>query len=162
MSAQREFRFLVRIYDRDVEGRMPLKIALTRILGIGRPMALRIIRAANMDPNMRVGFLTDEEIEKLVDIMTDPLKYGIPRRSLNRQRDPYTGEDKHMLSTDRFIQVRRDIENMIKMRSRKGIRHARGLKVRGQRTKTAAKRTDPRVSLVARKEEKKKKGKKRR
>ena len=161
MDEVREYNHRVRIYDTDVEGRIPLRIALTHVTGIGRPMALRVIHAAGMDPNMRVGYLTEEEIEKLVDIMLHPDKYGLPRRTFNRPRDPYYGSDRHLLSTDLLLEIRQDIERMIRTKSRKGIRHARGLKVRGQRTKTASKRTDRRVSEFATKKEEKKRRRKR-
>jgi small subunit ribosomal protein S13 len=55
---------------------------------------------------------------------------------LNRQKDPMTGDDLHLLASDLDLRIKDDIDLMRETRSWKGERHARGLKVRGQRTKT--------------------------
>ena len=59
---------------------------------------------------------------------------------LNRRKDTLNGEDVHMLSSDLDLRVKEDIDLMRETRSWKGERHARGLKVRGQKTKTTARR----------------------
>jgi small subunit ribosomal protein S13 len=59
---------------------------------------------------------------------------------LNRRKDPQTGLDRHLLASDLTLAQREDIDIMRETRSWKGERHARGLKVRGQRTKTAARK----------------------
>lgn len=59
---------------------------------------------------------------------------------LNRQKDPVTGQDKHLLGTDIILTFREDINNLKKVRAYRGLRHERGLKVRGQRTKAAGRR----------------------
>ena len=55
---------------------------------------------------------------------------------VNRKKDLRDGTDKHIIGNQLEITVKRDIERMKKVRSYKGVRHARGLKVRGQRTKS--------------------------
>ena len=55
-------------------------------------------------------------------------------------KDPETGKDVHLTGSDLDLSVKRDIDLMKEIRSWKGERHARGLKVRGQRTKTTARR----------------------
>ena len=59
---------------------------------------------------------------------------------LNRRKDPQTGRDLHLLASDLTLAQREDIDIMKETRSWKGERHARGLKVRGQRTKTTARK----------------------
>jgi len=59
---------------------------------------------------------------------------------LNRRKDPQTGEDLHLLGSDVTLRRRTDIDLMKEIRSWKGERHSRGLKVRGQRTKTTARK----------------------
>jgi small subunit ribosomal protein S13 len=55
---------------------------------------------------------------------------------LNRRRDPLTGDDKHLTGVDLMLAVADDINIMKKTHSYKGIRHDRGLRVRGQRTRS--------------------------
>jgi len=87
-----------------------------------------------------MGFLSNAEVEKIEDIITNPTSYGIPVWLLNRRKDLETGKDIHNLSTDLIVQTKTDIDEMKKMRSWKGFRHSYGLKVRGQRTKTTGRK----------------------
>ena len=58
----------------------------------------------------------------------------------NRRKDPQTRRDTHLITSDLDIRVKEDIELMKETRSWKGIRHSLGLKVRGQKTKTSARK----------------------
>jgi len=55
---------------------------------------------------------------------------------MNRQKDIETGKDMHLISADLVLKVKTDIDDAKSIRSWRGYRHAYGLKVRGQRTKT--------------------------
>ena len=55
---------------------------------------------------------------------------------LNRRKDYATGQDIHLTGSDLVLTIKSDIDRMKKIKSWKGIRHALGLKVRGQRTRT--------------------------
>ena len=55
---------------------------------------------------------------------------------LNRRKDITTGEDLHLLGSDLTLEIDKDIKLLKKIRSWRGVRHALGLKVRGQRTRT--------------------------
>jgi small subunit ribosomal protein S13 len=59
---------------------------------------------------------------------------------LNRRKDLLSGEDKHITSTDVLLVKLEDLNTMKKTRSYKGIRHERGHKVRGQRTKSSGRK----------------------
>jgi small subunit ribosomal protein S13 len=69
---------------------------------------------------------------------------------LNRRKDVYTGENRHLTGVDLTLGNNEDINLMKKMRSYKGIRHERGQKVRGQRTKSTG-RTGATVGVVRKK-----------
>ncbi|MEM4704883.1 MAG: 30S ribosomal protein S13, partial [Candidatus Bathyarchaeia archaeon] len=84
----------------------------------------------------RAGFLTDAEIEKIDEMVRDPAKQGLPSWLFNRRKDLETGKDMHLISADLILRKKMDIEQMKEIRSWRGYRHAYGLKVRGQRTKT--------------------------
>jgi len=131
-----EFRHILRITDTDVDGTLKTPYALKRIKGISLSLANAILKKAGVDPNVRVGFLTDANIEKIEEIIEEPAKYGIPNWLLNRRKDAETGKDRHVLSADLVLRTKMDIDQMKEIKSWRGYRHAYGLKVRGQRTKT--------------------------
>ena len=73
-----EYRNLVRIYGTSVEGFRLLPFGLSSVRGIGRRLAQAIVRVSKMDPNTRIGLLTEEQIAKFEEMMKDPIKFGIP------------------------------------------------------------------------------------
>ena len=135
-----EFRHIVRMADTDLDGSQKVAYALTKIKGVGIRLAGAIVRVAGVNPEERLGNLTDEEIERLEDAIRNPLKYGISPYLLNRQRDPTTGKDLHLIGADLTLQVKADIDLMKKIKCWKGVRHSLGLKVRGQRTRTTGRK----------------------
>ncbi len=134
------YRHLVRIAHIDVRGDTQLLYALADVKGVGYSLAHAVIKTLGLDPFKPAGFLTDEEISKIEDVLRDPVKYGIPAWMVNRPRDPETGEDQHYIGPDLDLRIRQDIELMKQIKSWKGIRHALGLKVRGQRTRTTGRK----------------------
>ena len=136
----REFQHIIRFAGTDIEGTQPVTYALTNVKGIGIKLANAIVEKAGIDPATRMGLLSSAEVEKLEEIITNPVKYDIPMWLLNRRKDLETGKDTHLLSSDLVLQTKNDIDQMKKIRSWKGIRHSYGLKVRGQRTKTTGRK----------------------
>lgn len=136
----REVRQIVRLHGTSLDGTRPTPYALMDIKGIGQRIAWAIVRRAGIDPNTRLGALSEGELKKLEAIIEDPASWGLPTWLFNRRKDPRTGKDLHLLGSDLELQVKADIELMKEIRSWKGERHARGLKVRGQRTKTTGRK----------------------
>jgi small subunit ribosomal protein S13 len=132
----REFRHITRIADTDIDGTLKVGYALTKIKGIGIRLAHAILQKANINPDTRLGFLSEAEVKKLEDIITNPAKHGFPGWLLNRPKDIETGKDLHLIGPDLDLRVKADIEELKKTRSWRGYRHAYGLKVRGQKTRT--------------------------
>lgn len=132
----REYRHAVRVASVDLKGTMSLLYGLTGIRGIGFRLAKAIIQVTGLDPNMKVGFLTDKDVKKIEEVLSNPVEYGIPSWMLNRRKDYATGQDLHLTGSDLVLTTKSDINRMKKIKSWKGIRHALGLKVRGQRTRT--------------------------
>ena len=132
----REFRHILRITDTDIDGTLKVPYALRKIKGISLNLANAILKKAGIDPNMRAGFLTEAEVEKIEEIIKEPTKYGLPGWLLNRRKDLETGKDLHLISADLILRTKMDIEKMKELKSWRGYRHAYGLKVRGQRTRT--------------------------
>jgi len=133
-----EFRHIIRIANTDLDGSLKVAHALTGIKGIGVRLANVIVEKAGLDSETRLGFLSDVHVKKIEDIIENPTKYGLPSWLLNRQKDVETGEGHHLIGPDMVLQVKTDIDKMKTIKSWTGFRHAYGLKVRGQRTKTTA------------------------
>jgi len=131
-----EFRHILRIIDTAVDGTLKAPYALKKIKGISLCTANAILKKAEINPDTRAGFLTEANVDKIEEIIKEPTKYGIPNWLLNRRKDLETGKDMHIISADLVLRTKMDIEQMKSIRSWRGYRHAYGLKVRGQRTKT--------------------------
>ncbi len=135
MSSVGEFKQIVRIGDTDLDGSKAVAYALTKIRGIGFSTAFAICRYLGINPMAKLGYLDDETIKKL-DWAVRNLHQFAPPWFVNRPRDPETGKNLHLIGADLVLAAKRDIDLMKKIRCWRGIRHALGLKVRGQRTRT--------------------------
>jgi small subunit ribosomal protein S13 len=136
----REMRYIVRIAGTDIDGSKKLAYGLTKIRGIGASYANAVIKAAELRPEMRVGTLSEAEVERLEGAIRDPARLGLPPRMFNRRKDLETGRDEHLIGPDLVLRNKADIDFMRDIRTWKGVRHSLGLKVRGQRTKTTGRK----------------------
>jgi small subunit ribosomal protein S13 len=135
MSSQ-EFRHIVRILGSDSAGTLKVSYAVTSIKGVSLSLSNAILKKAEINPDLRAGFLTEAEINKIEEIVKDPSKYNLPIWLFNRRKDTDSGKDMHLISADLVLRTKTDIDEAKNIRSWRGYRHAYGLKVRGQRTKT--------------------------
>ena len=131
-----EYRHILRIMGTDVHGTLKTVYALTAIKGISMSLSSAILKKAGVNPDVRVGFLTETELKKIEEIIKDPTRYGLPTWLFNKRKNAETGKDTHLISADLLLRTKTDIDEAKAMRSWRGYRHAYGLKVRGQRTKT--------------------------
>jgi small subunit ribosomal protein S13 len=134
-----EFKHIVRIVDTDLDGKKSVVHSLCGIKGIGRRVAKVIVSSTGIDPGVKMGNLSDDEIEQLKTAI-DGADRRLPQWMLNRRKDILSGVDKHIMGADQMLQLREDINLLRKIRSYRGIRHERGLKARGQRTKSTGRR----------------------
>lgn len=132
----REFNYIVRLHGTNIDGTKMVPYALTEVKGVGIRLARSIVKQLGLDATERLGSLSDADVKKLETAIDDPASIGLPTWMLNRRKDPMTGDDLHVLASDLDLMNKDDIDLMRETRSWKGERHARGLKVRGQRTKT--------------------------
>ncbi|MCK4349079.1 MAG: 30S ribosomal protein S13 [Thermoplasmatales archaeon] len=129
-----DFRYIVRIANTDVAGEKTLARGLTSIKGIGTHMSILIIDMTGLDRNLKMGNLTDAQIETIKEALENATNTA-PKWMLNHRKDIETGKDIHLMGGEIDIRLRDEINIMKKIRSYKGIRHERGLAVRGQRTR---------------------------
>jgi len=134
--SQQEYRYILRIMGTDVQGTLKTSYAVAQIKGVSAALSNAILRKAGVNPDLRVGFITESDISKIEDVIKDPVKYGIPSWMFNRRKDSDSGKDSHVLSADLAFKIKTDIDGAKEIRSWRGYRHAYSLKVRGQRTKT--------------------------
>jgi len=107
---------MARIAGVDLPREKRVEIGLTYIFGIGRPSSARILNKAGVNPDTRVRDLTDDEVSRIREIIDRDQK----------------------VEGDLRREVALNIKRLVEIGCYRGIRHRRGLPVRGQRTKTNA------------------------
>lgn len=147
--SQQELRLIVRLLNTDLDGSKKVPYALAGIRGVGIFLGQAVAKALNIDPDLRLGQLTDQQLALIEDCIRNPLKYGIPAWVLNRRRDPTSGRDLHLTGAELELAIKEDIQRDMRIKSWRGVRHSLGLKVRGQRTRTTGRKAGP-VGVVRR------------
>jgi small subunit ribosomal protein S13 len=121
---------MARIAGIDLPNKKRAAIGLTYIYGIGRTRALSLLSRASVNPEKKVGDLAEDEVNRL--------------RTLIENEGAIEGDLRKELSMN--------VKRLIEMGSYRGLRHRRGLPVRGQRTHTNARtRKGPRRGTIANK-----------
>jgi len=131
-----EFRHRVRVLRIVIDGNLDVPRALVKIKGIGYQTSTAVITELNIDKKTKLGSLSDKEIERIENTIKE-LHNHIPGWMNNRQREPYSGKDIHIVGPDLELATREDINLQKKLKSYRGVRHSFGLPVRGQRTRTS-------------------------
>ena len=121
---------MARISGVDIPNAKRVEIGLTYIYGIGRTSADKILEAAGVNPDTRVRDLTDEEVSKIRDVMDEHYK----------------------VEGDLRREIALNIKRLQEIGCYRGIRHRKGLPVRGQKTKTNARtRKGPKKTVANKK-----------
>ena len=107
---------MARIAGVDIPREKRLEIALTYVFGIGKPTAQKLCTDLGLDPDTKVSALTDDEVSRIRAYVDENLR----------------------IEGDLRRDVQQDIKRKIEIGCYQGIRHRRGLPVRGQRTHTNA------------------------
>ncbi len=117
-----------RVLGIDIPGKKRVEFALRYIYGIGPARARELVALAKIDPSKKANDLTDEEITRLAGLL----------------------QEQFVTEGDLRREVTQNIRRLISINSYRGIRHRRGLPVRGQRTSTNARtRKGPRKTVGA-------------
>lgn len=121
---------MARLAGVDLPREKRMEIALTYIFGIGRTTSKEILTATGVNPDLRSKDLTDEDLAKLREYIEESVK----------------------VEGDLRREVQADIRRKIEIGCYQGLRHRRGLPVRGQRTKTNARtRKGPKRTVAGKK-----------
>ncbi len=108
---------MARLFGTEIPNEKRIEASLPYIYGIGRPTAKKILEQAGIDPDIRTGQLTDEQLTKIVQAITSN---GI------------------LIEGDLRRDKQADLKRLTSINCYRGIRHRKGLPVRGQRTSTNA------------------------
>ena len=119
---------------KDIEGSKKIIVALSKVKGLGYNFSQVLLQSLNINPSMRVGFLTEKEIEEIENLIKNPSQSQMPTWYMNRRKDLETGFDRHLITSDLDFTISNDIEREKTVYSWRGYRHMFGLKVRGQCT----------------------------
>ena len=130
-----DLQYFVRIGATDLDGTKTVERSLREMKGIGKRTARIVTDAAGVDRQATFGLLENDEIDAVVDAVQN-LESHIPEWMANRRNDFFSGETTHKTGSDLEEKRRHDINRMKMIDSYKGVRHKRGQKVRGQRTKS--------------------------
>jgi len=129
------FRYIVRLVNTDLDGTRPTALALTGVHGVGLRIAETACRLSNVSPSEMIGNLPEATVEGL-EATLGALPTHMPAWMTNHPREPVLGESPHLIGPDLDARRRDDINVMKMVRSYRGVRHERGQKVRGQRTRS--------------------------
>ncbi len=140
MSTASEFRHLVRIAGRDLDGSKKLIVAISDLRGVGYNFANVVTMRLGLDPRIRLGTLTEEQVKEVEKAIQSVSTWSLPQWYYNRRNDPDSGETKQLLGSDLDFVIKGDIDDEKNVQSWKGVRHSLGLKVRGQRTRTTGRK----------------------
>ncbi len=125
---------MARIAGIDIPREKRLEIALTYIFGIGKPTALKLCADLGLDPDTKVSALTDDEVSRIRGYVDEHLR----------------------IEGDLRRDVQQDIKRKVEIGCFQGIRHRKGLPVRGQRTQTNARtRKGPKKTVAGKKKARK-------
>jgi small subunit ribosomal protein S13 len=136
-----ELKQIVRLCDTDLNGKLTIERSIMKIKGIGHAFSRAVRIKSGYDNKKLLGNLTDEEMKKLEEIIKKPSSTGIKKFMFNRQKDYDTGIDTHLTSTELDLEQKSDVARLKGIKTYKGVRHAVGLKVRGQRTKSTGRKS---------------------
>ena len=135
-----EYKYILRIAGKDVEGSKKLIVALSEVKGVGYNYAQVLIQSLNINPNTRVGFLTESQLREVEQAIANPTKFGVPDWYLNRKKDMDVGTTRHLITSDLDFAISNDVDREKTIMSWRGYRHMFGLRVRGQRTRTTGRK----------------------
>lgn len=124
---------LIRILGTDIPGSKKVYVGLTRIKGISWGYSNAVCTSLKIDRNKKIEELNEEEIKKITEFLRNN---ELPDFLLNSRKDFATGENGHLFGSDLDMKKEFDIKRLKKIRSYRGLRHALGQPVRGQRTKS--------------------------
>merc|ERR1711907_18 len=123
LLAPDEFIHIIRLLNTNVDGKEKIMYALTKIRGIGRRFANLICKKGEICLSKRAGEFSVEQLEKLMEIVTNAQAYKIPFWFLNNQKEYVKGTQSQVTTAQIDGLLRDTVERLKKIRSNRGIRN---------------------------------------
>lgn len=111
-----DFQHILRILNTNIDGTRKTWVAMTAIQGVGRRFSIMVCKKAEIDLKKRAGELTNDEIERIVAIIQNPMQFKIPVWFLNRKKDFKTGKNAQIVANNLQAKLREDLERLKKIR----------------------------------------------
>ncbi|HLC81730.1 MAG TPA: 30S ribosomal protein S13 [Candidatus Nanoarchaeia archaeon] len=147
----KEYKHIVRIANIDLPGDKVIRFAMQKIKGIGVNLADAICAVSKVNKHARAGELSDQEISSINQSIANLAEHNVPSWMFNRKKDYETGRDLHIITGTLSFMQDNDLKRLKKIKSYRGIRHIKGLTVRGQRTRSNFRRNKGKVVGVKKK-----------
>jgi len=135
-----EFKYIVRVAGRDLDGTKKVIPAIAEIKGVGESFANAMVSSLKLDAKFRLGQLSDRQLQQVESALKDPNSLNLPPWLLNRRKDVDSGSNIHRIGSDLDFMIKNDVDREKNVLSWRGVRHSLGLKVRGQRTRTTGRK----------------------
>lgn len=130
-----DLRYFVRIGQTDLDGTKSVERSLSEMNGIGRRAARIIAQNADISRTATFGRLDDDEIDAIVEEV-ESFDEENPDWLANHRKGYYDGETTHETGNELELTLQQDVNRLQMINAYRGIRHQRGQKVRGQRTRS--------------------------
>ncbi len=132
VEQKQEIRPFLRVFNTDLDGNKAIGRALLKVHGVGFNLATSVCNVLGLDKKMKAGLLKDEEARKIEDLIKSN---KLPKWMYNNRNEFSTGMDGHLIGADLKFSVDNEIKRVKRLKTYKGMRHAAGQPVRGQKTR---------------------------
>mmetsp|Transcript_14287 Transcript_14287/g.19884 ORF Transcript_14287/g.19884 Transcript_14287/m.19884 type:complete len:159 (-) Transcript_14287:200-676(-) len=133
------FNYL-RVFDVNIPKQINFSYGLRKIRGVGVRLANIVRKKLKNCLNSKFDILNKEKYNTIIDILSEKAESNLPKWLLNRRSDYVTGNCIHAVATILDESLKTDLDRFIKIKSNRGLRHFRHLKVRGQHTKSTGRK----------------------
>lgn len=126
---------IVKVSQTYLDGDKPVSMALMKIKGIGFVFSNALCSVLDIEGTRKMNTLSQQEIQAIEALLEKP-SIKLPVWILNRRKDYGTGENLHVTGVKLSLNKEFDIKRLKQVKSYRGLRHAWGLPLRGQRTRS--------------------------
>ncbi|XP_032751547.1 40S ribosomal protein S18-like [Rattus rattus] len=121
LAISEKFQHILPVLNTNIDGQQKIAFAITAFKGVGRRYAHVVLRKADIDLTKRAGEPTEDEAERVITIMQNPLQYKTPDWFLSRQKDVKGGKYSQVLANGLDNKLCEDLELLKEIRAHRGL-----------------------------------------
>jgi len=148
-KSQKQVVNLIRIMGTDINAESSIMFGIAKIKGVSIMLANAICIVLKFKKMDKISSLSEKDIEKLENYLSDNQFKGIPSWLLNQRKEASTGNDLHFITKDIDYDLLQLKRRLSKLKTYKGLRYRANLPVRGQRTKSNFRRNKTIAAMKA-------------